>query len=55
VRRKRTEKTEVDRGAGEGSKELFEGLVAAVGIVVIGWMGTWFVNQLVERGHRTTA
>jgi hypothetical protein len=60
-RRKRGEKAvgavgggEVGRG-GEGSKELFEGLVAAVGIVVIGWMGTWFVNQLVERGRRTAA
>ena len=63
TRRKRSERTMVVggdvlvSGGGaideEGNKELFEGLVAAVGIVVIGWMGTWFVNQLFERSHKT--
>ena len=61
VRRKRGDRTTGETGTGfvelggeGGNKELFEGLVAAVGIVVIGWMGTWFVNQFVERGQRAT-
>ena len=34
------------------NKELYEGLCAAVGVVVLGWMGMWFINHLVERGQK---
>jgi hypothetical protein len=34
------------------TKELIDGLCAAMGVVVLGWVGMWFVNQLVERGDR---
>jgi hypothetical protein len=34
------------------TKELIDGLCAAVGVVVLGWVGMWFVNHLVERGDR---
>jgi hypothetical protein len=40
-----------EKGAGT-NKELIEGLCAAVGVVVLGWMGMWLVNHLVERGDR---
>jgi hypothetical protein len=32
--------------------EFYEGLYAAVGVVVLGWMGMWFINHLVERGQK---
>ena len=34
------------------NRELIEGLCAAVGVVVLGWMGMWLVNHLIERGER---
>ena len=34
------------------NRELIEGLCTAVGVVVLGWMGMWLVNHLVERGER---
>ena len=37
---------------GKENRELIEGLCAAVGVVVLGWMGMWLVNHLVERGER---
>jgi hypothetical protein len=37
---------------GYKNRELIEGLCAAVGVVVLGWMGMWLVNHLVERGER---
>jgi hypothetical protein len=39
-------------GKGKDNRELIEGLCAAVGVVVLGWMGMWLVNHLVERGQR---
>jgi hypothetical protein len=40
-----------DMDAGK-DRELLDGLAAAVGVVVLGWMGMWLVNHLVERGGR---
>lgn len=37
---------------GESNREFFEGLSAALGVVVLGWVGMWFINRLVERGDR---
>ena len=36
----------------EGNKEFIEGLCAALGVVVLGWMGMWIINQMVERGEK---
>ena len=36
----------------KGDRDLLEGLCAAVGVVVLGWMGMWLVNHLVERGEK---
>lgn len=33
-------------------RDLIEGLVAAMGVVVLGWMGMWMINSFVERGQR---
>ena len=33
-------------------RELMEGVCAALGVVVLGWMGMWFINHLVERGGK---
>ena len=34
------------------NRELMEGLCAAVGVVVLGWVGMYFINHLVERGDK---
>ena len=59
IRRRRVattvvEKQEEDAGGKQvaRNKELYEGLCAAVGVVVLGWMGMWFINHLVERGQK---
>jgi len=39
-------------GKGPHDKEFVDGLCAAVGVVVLGWMGMWFINHLVQRGDR---
>ena len=41
----------IDNGL-QDNKEFVDGLVAAVGVVVLGWVGMWFINHLVERGDR---
>lgn len=59
-RRKKPEAAEVavvpvvkeENWSKDKNKELIEGLCAAIGVVVLGWMGMWFVNHLVERGER---
>jgi hypothetical protein len=55
VRRRRAPLPSIeDRVAAKGVErnEFYEGLYAAVGVVVLGWMGMWFVNHLVERGQK---
>ena len=34
------------------NKEFVDGLCAAVGVVVLGWVGMWFINHLVARGDK---
>jgi hypothetical protein len=43
---------EEEKWSKDKNRELIEGLCAAIGVVVLGWMGMWFVNHLVERGER---
>ena len=58
LRRKKTPEKETPipevpvKDPGKENRELIEGLCAAVGVVVLGWMGMWLVNHLVERGER---
>ena len=59
LRRKKPEEKETPiipevpvKDTGKENRELIEGLCAAVGVVVLGWMGMWLVNHLVERGER---
>ena len=47
-----TPEISVEETSGKENRELIEGLCAAVGVVVLGWMGMWLVNHLVERGQR---
>jgi hypothetical protein len=55
VRRRRAPPpTFEDRSETKGVErnEFCEGLYAAVGVVVLGWMGMWFINHLVVRGQK---
>jgi hypothetical protein len=45
-------KGRLEKGYHDGTEFVVEGLYAAVGVVVLGWMGMWFINHLVERGDR---
>lgn len=42
----------MSQGKGVDNNEFVDGLCAAVGVVVLGWMGMWFINHLVARGER---
>src|SRR5579862_6974992 len=47
----------ITRKDGDGNinhrgRDFIEGLVAAMGVVVLGWMGMWMINSLVERGEK---
>jgi hypothetical protein len=57
IRRKRVPAPVFEEREGHPAKdvprnELYEGLCAAVGVVVLGWMGMWFINHLAERGQK---
>jgi hypothetical protein len=52
VFKEKKEVTSSEESRSKRDRDLIEGLVAAVGVVVLGWMGMWMINSFVERGQR---